>query len=540
MAVIINGTTSATIEAGTYRFNDTISITEDLVFDLPEPFTFYVPNTFISLLGDGNEPITNPFIGNFYVNLSYASDPNNIQFDLYANSDASSEIDAPVVYNSTEGWQYVYEGFEEEGGVTHTWYDYPDYFGQTITVTEDTTFTDTDGIAFATWFNANTVEESGEEEEPTPTSVKAKIQSLITKANATTGNSDTDLTKAVKSLVAGYGQGGDPWDGDYTIEGDALPDPPLAYHLTSVDELPTDAVDGSMAVVSTEFFGWGEKTWGGYSNIQGNYIWEHNGNLYHSEGESQYVLNGDTWEEKVWNGSTSVYGYDIFHINGVAYYSSDTEQYWLNDETDTWETARWSLTSGGNIGFYGQDVWYLNDKVLLSFGDTTYVLHRRGGGGAPPDGGTIEKSTDTYAEFAFEGRNVFEHNGTLYLANASTEVYYYDTETSSWTLLPLTVEGYNTLYGECFWERDGKLYYNGHKWGTYNISYVLNEETSTLETKEWNIPEIHGERIWHNGDKTYHSYVHYDGTNYQYELGTQIKNTLYSRENGEWVSKGEI
>lgn len=44
--------------------------------------------------------------------------------------------------------------------------------------------------------------------------------------------------------------GGIPWDGDYTIEGDALPEPPKAYHLTSADDLPTDAVDGSLAVVT--------------------------------------------------------------------------------------------------------------------------------------------------------------------------------------------------------------------------------------------------------------------------------------------------
>ena len=39
-------------------------------------------------------------------------------------------------------------------------------------------------------------------------SVKAKLQSLITKANETTGNTDEDLTTAVNALVAGFGQGG--------------------------------------------------------------------------------------------------------------------------------------------------------------------------------------------------------------------------------------------------------------------------------------------------------------------------------------------
>lgn len=39
-------------------------------------------------------------------------------------------------------------------------------------------------------------------------SIRSKIQSLITAANAKTGESDTTLTDAVQTLVDGYGQGG--------------------------------------------------------------------------------------------------------------------------------------------------------------------------------------------------------------------------------------------------------------------------------------------------------------------------------------------
>lgn len=42
----------------------------------------------------------------------------------------------------------------------------------------------------------------------TADSVKAKIQSLIDQSNATTGNTDADLTAAITSLIAGFGQGG--------------------------------------------------------------------------------------------------------------------------------------------------------------------------------------------------------------------------------------------------------------------------------------------------------------------------------------------
>lgn len=42
----------------------------------------------------------------------------------------------------------------------------------------------------------------------TADSVKAKIQGLIDQSNATTGNTDADLTTAVGALIAGFGQGG--------------------------------------------------------------------------------------------------------------------------------------------------------------------------------------------------------------------------------------------------------------------------------------------------------------------------------------------
>ena len=42
----------------------------------------------------------------------------------------------------------------------------------------------------------------------TADSIKTKIQNLIATANETTGNTDTDLTSAVGSLIEGYGQGG--------------------------------------------------------------------------------------------------------------------------------------------------------------------------------------------------------------------------------------------------------------------------------------------------------------------------------------------
>lgn len=69
---------------------------------------------------------------------------------------------------------------------------------------------------FNDWFGAST------EKIVNPDTLKAKIQSLIAKANSTTGKSDTDLTSGVNSLIEGYGQGDTPtFDG--TIEIDGVP-----------------------------------------------------------------------------------------------------------------------------------------------------------------------------------------------------------------------------------------------------------------------------------------------------------------------------
>ena len=52
--------------------------------------------------------------------------------------------------------------------------------------------------------------------------IKPIIESMITKANETTGKSDTDLTVAMQSLINGYGQGGTSGGGlpDTIIAGD--------------------------------------------------------------------------------------------------------------------------------------------------------------------------------------------------------------------------------------------------------------------------------------------------------------------------------
>ena len=66
----------------------------------------------------------------------------------------------------------------------------------------------------------------------TPESIKNQLMTLIGQANAVTGNTDTDVTGAVASLIAGFGQGG------------GLPEGMNAFVLTLTESYLTQAAPG--------------------------------------------------------------------------------------------------------------------------------------------------------------------------------------------------------------------------------------------------------------------------------------------------------
>ena len=170
----------ATIKKGTYRFNDVLTYSADLEANIEFTST--------DLAGVEGTKIA------VYYDESLSGGSIGVNFTASMGGTTST---LPV-YVSTEGnyWNTLYNlssGTYSKG------------LGQVITVTEETEV-DED---FATWFTENTEAVSTEPETPTAESVKAKIQSLINKANTTTGKSDTDLTGAVLSLAEGYGVGED-------------------------------------------------------------------------------------------------------------------------------------------------------------------------------------------------------------------------------------------------------------------------------------------------------------------------------------------
>lgn len=176
----------ATIKAGRYKFNDTISIDDFAGID-------GLPFTIAPTIIGGVTWTCGAFntIGKSSTGISFwNSDGTSVS--LFKNGTEYGSYLIYDTYNTTNGWSLTVcttAGEEMALGVN---------FGQIIIVTEDTEVDE----ASATCFSVSMVEI------PTEESVRTKIQSLIDKANTTTGKDDDDLTDAMLSLVAGYGQGG--------------------------------------------------------------------------------------------------------------------------------------------------------------------------------------------------------------------------------------------------------------------------------------------------------------------------------------------
>lgn len=162
---------------------------------------------------------------------------------------------------------------------------------------------------FYTWFIANA---TPQEEAPTAESVKAKLQALISAANTKTSKNDTNLTDAVNTLMAGYGQGGE-CDGKHIIEVEELPEVGEKGVLYKIEK--KDLVGISMknedGLMHPDVYGLLAYAFGGIvmSDEFYNYVKEADtdnfiqGALYYVESENAvYEYSNDKWNAQELSG----------------------------------------------------------------------------------------------------------------------------------------------------------------------------------------------------------------------------------------------
>lgn len=194
----------ATIKAGKYRFNDVLTqFSTESCYSQDLEFEFYL--TDIDNYENPTATITYKCLGQaIYQEVLY--DGRVGAFQYVFTREGADEVREVYLWDATNGWRTSFITVdlsdEEKEEIEAT---YPGIlplldrcYGngiKTMTITEDQEVTE----EFYAWFNENTVLYVA-----TAESVKTKIQSLIDKANETTGNADADITSAINRLCDGY------------------------------------------------------------------------------------------------------------------------------------------------------------------------------------------------------------------------------------------------------------------------------------------------------------------------------------------------
>ena len=227
-----------------------------------------------------------------------------------------------------------------------------------------------------------------------------------------------------------------------------------------------------------------KKTWKGLTNFEGQFIWTDGKNIYYSEDDKQYVLNGDTWEPKTWNGLTSFKGTCVWSDGTNMYYTTYTEKYVLNG--DTWTTTSFGAAYLAN----GSNTWTDGTTLYHSSGSNRQYEYS--------NGKWIKKEwkgiSNLLASYIWnDGKHVYYSNyGSQYILNGDT-----------WE--PKTWDGYSNLYGGNIWT-DGVNYY----FSSTAPSKQCVLKNGEWVTKEWDgLNNFSGYNVWS------------DGTNYYYSNGTQ-------------------
>ena len=218
--------------------------------------------------------------------------------------------------------------------------------------------------------------------------------------------------------------------------------------------------------------------WDGLTCISGDNVWTDGTNIYYSDGNAQYRLNGTTWESVTWTGLTSFYGSNVWTDGTNIYYSHYSAQYKLNGTT--WETMTWT----GLTNYFGASVWTDGTDIYYSLYNQQYKLN-----------GTTWESM-TWNISSISGALIWSDGTNTYYSSGSNQYKLNGTTWESITWLGLT-----NFSGNNIWTDGTNIYYS---YSYDNAQYKLNG--TTWESMTWTgFNNILGNYIWTDGIDYYYS-----------------------------------
>ena len=267
----------------------------------------------------------------------------------------------------------------------------------------------------------------------------------------------------------------------------------ISYHSNSVDNLPSNAVDGSLAtVIKPSPAHWenkSKKLYGELVTLDGRYIWSDGENYYYSSSSLQYILNKETstWETKVWNGLTSFNGANIWSDGKNINYWYGFDWYILVPESPpsiySHENGRWVEKKELNIptAYHSLNVNKLPENAVE--GSLAGVASE-----------VVWKDKKWSAQLCLNKNNVWTDGSNIYYSDREMS---YKFNGNNWE--KKTWSGLTDLYGSYIWSDGENIYYS-----SYANHYILDKETDTWEKKTWNgLTNFYGHYIWTDGDNIY-------------------------------------
>lgn len=244
---------------------------------------------------------------------------------------------------------------------------------------------------------------------------------------------------------------------------------------------------------------WVPKVWNGYTDFWGSLIWSYKGNIYCSDGTSQFVLNKttSTWEPKIWNNSPVFFGNEVWidEVEDKVYASRFNNYYVLDEDTDTWETMDWGEIKPGStfrVWHHGEN--YYSNRYISVDGHTQIqdLVLNRGSHIWEEKVWNIPSNLDhtptiEAVNIWYKGEDCYysDYWGNNFILDESTSTW----EEKTWGGLPLrrfdesellNSQGNPYLQTGSIWDWNGKFYFS-----STSIQYVLNDETDTWEPYRW-------------------------------------------------------